>query len=153
MNRQASLKKIILNDYMAFTSLMVPVGVGIIYVLQFIIEGRSPVNFTQNIILGSLVLVAILCLAWRINLINGIFNDGIETQAVINHVSFYRDRGRVSCTYTFRNEQYISTSAVMKTKVTRQYQVGQSLTVLVDQNKPKRTVIRDLFIMENGIWK
>lgn len=152
MNRQASLKKIIKNDYMAFTAFLFPLVICFVYVLQYFLDGRSPVNLTQNILLGSLVLVAIVSLAWRINLINGIFNDGIETRAVIDHVSFYRDRGRVRYTYTFRDEQYLSTSAVMKTKVTRQYQVGQSLIVLVDQNKPKRTVIRDLFITENSIW-
>lgn len=103
-------------------------------------------GFDVLLVFGGLSLAAVVLLLWRISIFTAVFNDGLDTPATISQVNFFRDRGRISYVYTFQGQKYRSGNAVMKTKLTRNYQVGDEVMVLVDRSKPKRAFVRDLYM-------
>src|SRR5574340_191515 len=146
MNRQISLKKVLLNDYIAFNALLWPIGLLVGYFLYYIFnEGID--NATEVLIIFILIaILAVVVLVWRISIFNSVFNDGLETTATIKNASFFRGRGRINYNYTFLGQEYRGGNAVMRTKLSSGYQPGDQVILLVDRSKPKRAFLRDLYM-------
>lgn len=145
MNRQPSRIKIITIDYAAFLSaLFPPISWGFYLILRLMGEPMAQAPFLPAIF-GVITVLGIGVLAWRIQLINTVFTDGIEASATISRISFFRDRGRVDYYYLYQNQKYSSGAAVMKVKRTRDLNIGDQVIVVVDRNQPKRAFIRDLY--------
>lgn len=146
MNRQLSLKKVLLNDYGAFLAWITPIVSIAMYLVLEVTGEKQKGGFDVLLVFGGLSLAAVVLLLWRISIFTAVFNDGLDTPATISQVNFFRDRGRISYVYTFQGQKYRSGNAVMKTKLTRNYQVGDEVMVLVDRSKPKRAFVRDLYM-------
>jgi hypothetical protein len=146
MNKPASLIKIITVDFYAWIAFLFPVLVWGMYVLLLLFENVSPANSQIPVIYGGVTVVAILVLIWRVFTIRAVFNDGLEAQAVISKVEFYRNRGRIEYTYTHQGQSYTSGNSVIKTKSTKGIKIDERVIVIVDRNHPKRAFIRDLYV-------
>jgi hypothetical protein len=146
MNRQPSLLKIILVDYLSFISVMVPLVTWAFY-LYLLFSKREDVSGSVYLaIFGAITVAALICLVWRIALINSTFAEGMEVPATITRIFFYRDRGSIYFNYTFMGEQVKCRNSVMKWKKTRELESGMEIIVMVEQNHPKRAIIRDLYL-------
>lgn len=146
MNQQPSFFKIILTDYAAFMSVMVPVFSWAFY-LYLLWSGREGVSTSvYPFLFGAFTLIAVACLIWRVLLINSVFADGIEVSAMISKVYFYRDRGRIFFNYTYMGNQYKGSNSVMKWRRTKAMEAGMAMTAIVDSNHPNRAYLRDLFV-------
>lgn len=146
MNKQPSLFKIIMVDYMAFVGAIAPVSLWGVYIFLLLTKREDISNLTIPIIFGVLTVLGLILLVWRIILINNIFTDGIEANAAISRVFFFRDRGKIECVYSYLGEKYVSSNKVMKFKFTTTLRSGMEVVVMVDRNKPKRAFIRDLYL-------
>ena len=94
------------------------------------------------------VLATVICavvFAWRVSVFRNLFSDNQIAQAEITDVSFWRDRGRANFVFTYNGQKYATGSPLMKTGRTKALRVGETVTVLVDRNNPKRAIIRKLF--------
>ncbi len=146
MSKQPSITKIITIDYVAFIATLFPIVSWILYFALMLLKNTRTATIDLLIIFAALTVVAIGVLAWRIQLFNTIFNDGIETTATISNLFFYRDRGRVEYIYTFQGQKYASGNAVHKVRQTQGLQVGEQVILMVDRNNPKRAFIRELYV-------
>ena len=145
MNTQASLKKILLNDYGAFLGWMAPLFyLGVIFLQFFLGENLITIQSLALVLLPvSLIFIGVLF--WRVYTIRRVFEEGTQVPATVVRVSFYRDRGRVEVVYMFQGERYLSRNIVMKNKTTRALVEGMPVIVLVDQGNPRRAFIRELY--------
>jgi hypothetical protein len=146
MDKQPSIFKIIIIDYAAFTAALFPVVLWGIYLLLLVMKEIRITDITYPIIAAGFTLLSILVLIWRIRRISMIFEDGLEVTATIGNVFFFRDRGRADYTFTYNGQKYFTGNALHKVRQTGELGVGDSVTVLIDRNNPKRACIRDLYL-------
>jgi hypothetical protein len=146
MNKQPSLIKILTIDYFAFMACLIPIVIWGFYFVFMNMQKVDPGDYTLPLIFGAATLIALAVIAWRVREILSIFDDGLEAQAVIGNVFFFRDRGRVDYSYTFQGQNYIGGNALHKVKQTQALAAGQHVTVMVDRNNPKNAYIRDLYL-------
>ena len=146
MNKQPSLFKIIMIDYMAFVGAIVPVSLWGLYLFLLLTKREDLSNLSIPIIFGAITVLALILLVWRVILINNVFTDGIEANATISRIFFFRDRGKIECIYPYLGEKYISSNRVLKFKFTKALKSGMEVVVVVDRNNPKRAFIRDLYL-------
>lgn len=146
MNRKISLKKVILNDYTAFTAFMLPIVLAGGYGIFRVTDEAADDSPDLLLIFGAISIASILLLVWRISVFNAIFNDGMEAPATISSVWIIRDRVRLSYVYIYQGQKYKYGCTVMKRNGTGGYWVGDEVVVLVDRGKPKRAFLRDLYM-------
>jgi hypothetical protein len=145
MDKQPSIFKIIIIDYAAFMAALFPVVLWGLYLLLLVMKEIWITDITYPVIAAGITLISILVLIWRIRQISMIFEDGLEVSATISNVFFFRDRGRVDYTFTYNGQKYITGNALHKVKQTSELRVGDTVTVLLDRNDPRRTCIRELY--------
>ncbi len=146
MDRKPSLFKILFTDAIAFISILFVVVSWLLYLYLFVLQGQDASISSLPVIFGLITLLAIMLITWRVSAINSIFARGVEINATISRVFFYRNRGRVDCVYFYLGEQFSSTCRVMKNRDTRELEPGMGVVVLVDPDHPDRALIRDLFL-------
>lgn len=146
MQKTPSLFKLLTTDYMAFMSVVFPMISWGIYVYFLLSKKGELPDSSLPIVFGAITVIALIVLIWRITLINSVFAEGIEVNGTIKRIYFYRDRGRVLFDYTFMGEKIDAGSMVMRNKRTIVLQPGMQVVVVVDQNHPKRALIRDLYL-------
>jgi len=146
MNKQPSLIKIMTVDYAAFLAFTFPVIMWGLYIALVVLQNVKMTDLVLPAIFTAITIISIGIMAWRIQVFNAIFNDGIEMPATISNVSFFRDRGRVDYVYTYQGQKHTAGNAVHKVKQTQALQVGEQVIVMVDRNNPKRAYIRDLYM-------
>lgn len=71
--------------------------------------------------------------------------DLILTQATIQRIFYNRGMKIVTCTYKVNGITYKKRYAINYTKAVRDYQREDVLDILVKQEKPKHSLIRDLY--------
>jgi hypothetical protein len=148
MDKRPSIFKIIIIDYAAFTAALFPIVMWGIYMLLLAMQEIQLSNLAYPAIAAGITIVSILILIWRIRRISMLFEDGLEVTATIGNVFFFRDRGRVDYTFTYNGQKFITGNALHKVKQTSELKVGDTVTVLIDRNNPKRACIRDLYPQE-----
>jgi hypothetical protein len=142
--QKASVFSIIWNDYVSFLAALFPILSWVFYFFFPLIDGKAmPASFLY-IVIGASV-SGLVILIWRLRLIMSTFEDGISVDGNIIHVSFFRDRGRVTYIYEFQGERYQSSNAIMKTKRTKALAQGQATKIIVSRDNPKLAFIRDLY--------
>jgi hypothetical protein len=145
MDKQPSIFKIIIIDYAAFTAALTPVVLWGLYLLLLAMNKIRITDITYPVLAAGITFISILVVVWRIRQISMIFEDGLEVPATISNVFFFRDRGRVDYTFTYNGQKYITGNALHKVKQTSELRVGDTVTVLLDRNDPRRTCIRELY--------
>lgn len=73
------------------------------------------------------------------------FKNSMTVTGVIEDVWFMKDRGRVTYKYSIDGNTYVKGSAIMKTKETRDFYKGLSVTLIVKEHNPKKAIIQSLY--------
>ena len=146
MNRQPSIKKILLIDYSAFIGWLFPVILWAGYSISELTGTNQSDSFNYLLISTPLSIIGLVVVIWRIQKITSVFNERFEVTATISDFRFFRDRARVSYIYTFQGKKYVSGNAIHKTRQTEFLNIGDETAVMVDRNHPKRAFIRDLYL-------
>lgn len=144
-NSTTSIVKIIRSDYLATLAFLSPLVACVFYIVSRFSEKISPSDIILPVIFLFISMAGMIILILRVHMIKNLIEDGLETIATITDLSFIRDRGRVDYVYMFQGKKYISGNAIMKNKQTRALQTGQQVVLIVDRDKPKRALIRDLY--------
>ena len=138
--RKVSFFKILYHDYAAFGTFIGPI-IGMIAVTYgFIMEDKVAwmIGSGLIVVLGSLFL-------FRLSIIYRLLREGEEVQGVIVGKWYYRDRGRINYSYKYQGEMISSGWAIMRNKVNRQIEKDMKVTVLLNPNKPKQSIILSVF--------
>jgi hypothetical protein len=143
-DKQPSFFKIIWIDYWAFVSTVVCFIAAGMYLYDIFLSGNRTQSVTW-VALGVLIL-GLWGVALRYISLISLYNSGLEARARVSEVSFFRDRGYIRYIYLYENKKYAGHMIVMKNKMTTRYQMGDEIEVIVDREKPKKSMIKDLFI-------
>jgi hypothetical protein len=139
-----SLFRVISTDYPSFLSVLFPIVFGG-FSIYFFFTGNDAFQLFLLLAIGVTV-VGVPVLVQRYRTISSVFADGMQMKGVVTGLSFFRGRGRVQYSYTFQGEKRMSDNAINKNSRTRKLRVGQTVTVLVDRNNPKRAFIREIYL-------
>jgi hypothetical protein len=145
MERQPSIFKIITVDYVALSTVLFPVVIWSIYLALLVLKNIQVTDHNYPAVASVITIASLLVLIWRIRMFFAIFNDGLETSAIISNVSFFRDRGRIDYVFTHQGQKYTSGNMIHKVRQTEALKVGDEVIVMVERNNPKRAYIRDLY--------
>ncbi|MBQ6565500.1 MAG: DUF1963 domain-containing protein, partial [Treponema sp.] len=147
-----SLKKALKNDYTMTVSLCCILIGGILFFLHdkfgLVISKReikTDGSIVYSIIPGAIALFGILNAFRRWLRIRGIFERGVTVPATVTNSSFFKDRGRISYRYAYEGSEYRTGLALCRNKVTEAIGGGEKVFVIVDERKPKRSLILSLY--------
>jgi hypothetical protein len=143
-SRGPSLFRVISTDYPSFLSVLFPIVFGGFSIYFFFTRNDAFQLFLLLAIGATVVGVPVLVQRYRV--ISSVFADGSEAKGVVTGLSFFRGRGRVEYSYTFKGEKQVSANAINKNSRTRKLRVGEAVTVIVDPNNPKRAFIQEIYL-------
>jgi hypothetical protein len=143
-SRGPSPFRVISTDYPSFLSVLFPIVFGGFSIYFFFTRNDAFQLFLLLAIGATVVGVPVLVQRYRV--ISSVFADGSEAKGVVTGLSFFRGRGRVEYSYTFKGEKQVSANAINKNSRTRKLRVGEAVTVIVDPNNPKRAFIQEIYL-------
>jgi hypothetical protein len=149
MIKKYSIKKQMANDY---STLLCFIAFIIISLFLIGIYGNSTLDTDMKILLGiGFGILDILCIIGfilRIEKGKYFVKNGIETEAEIVYVSYYKDRGRIEYIYKIDNKEFKCGNGAHISKTTKEYAERDKIIILVDPKNKKKAVILKNFIME-----
>ena len=141
------LKKILLADWPAlFCSISIPGSWVIGLIFPFLRQGATFGRVEILTIALPLSLIAAGFLLWRVTRIQTLFSRGAAVRGNITRIRLVRDRGRVEFRYEFNGECLESWMPVHQTPEVLALRESQEIDLLVDATRPRRAIIRHLFI-------
>ena len=93
----------------------------------------------------TLSIVALAIIIWRYQLIISRFSQGSPVPATITEIWFFRGRGRINYTFTYRGHEFITGDDVVPTRNSRSLRTGDRVTVMLDPDNPERAIISDIY--------
>lgn len=138
--RRVSFLKILYHDYAAFGT-FTAMGIGVVAVTGGLIIHDQTLWIMGSVFAGVFGILFLL----RMRIINNLINHCTEVEAIVTNKWYSRDRGRIEYSYSFQGETITSGWAIMKNKVNLQLQKGMEVTVLINPNKPKQSIILSVF--------
>ena len=141
------LKKILLADWPAlFCSISIP-GIWVIgLIFPFLRQGATFGRVEILTIALPLSLIAAGFLLWRVTRIQTLFSRGAAVRGNITRIRLVRDRGRVEFRYEFNGERLQSWMPVHQSPEVLALRESQEVDLLVDTTRPRRAIIRHLFV-------
>ncbi len=129
-----------------FCSISIP-GIWVIgLVFPFLRQGATFGRVEILTIALPLSLIAAGFLLWRVTRIQTLFRRGAAVRGNITRIRLVRDRGRVEFRYEFNGERLESWMPVHQTPEVLALRESQEIDLLVDATRPRRAIIRHLFI-------
>lgn len=167
MERQYSFSKQIKNDYSAlfgiigFAASSFILFLGLFFGVSFrrlAFQGQASFRhlcFLDKsdkimivIIFGCLSLFCLLLFILRIKTGKYFVKNGLEINAEIYNVLYYRDRGRIEYSYNINGKIYKRGNGIHITKTIGYYKNGDMIKILVDPKNNKKAVIMNHFIKD-----
>ena len=143
MKRKLSIIKILGTDYVSFISWLAPL---LFFFAYFLSQNR------YSVAAGNLLCLSIGCtgvglmlILWRIWMFYSILDHGTFVEGQIRNVLFYRIRGTITYTYMYRNHQYSKNMMIHMVLHNFPFQIGESITIVVDPENPDRSFILDFY--------
>lgn len=140
---KASFRKIVWNDWPAlFSFVTLPIVWAIHFAFPYLKRGAdAPLVFAL-----ALSVLAAAALVWRIARVRGLFASGVAVEGTVEAVRIVKDHGRLEYSYRVGDRPVTGWCAVHKSRQVFGLRIGQKLTVLVDREKPERSIMADLFV-------
>jgi hypothetical protein len=142
--QRPTIVRILDSDYTAALALMAPF---IFWVLFWFLSITHAVDLLIPRYLAiALTLASLLLVAWRCWFISQIFANGVETPGEVQHIWFYRDRGRILVTFKWEGKEIQKNSTIPKNDYTESLDEGQPVILMIDRSQPERAFVRDLYL-------
>lgn len=139
----SSLVRIVEIDYYAYSAVVLPAGFWLVMALMTAIKAK---NLDTALYLGiGLTVIGVGVLIWRIMQTTRLLTSGLEVPGTVQRTWFFRDRARITCTYTLKGQKYQSSFPVRLTRKVMGFKAGERVRLMVDRKNPNRFLIRQLF--------
>jgi hypothetical protein len=154
--RTTTTSRVLKNDYPSLLMLMA-IAVAWAFLIGGAVFDRLPTKQGKLVEVGpaAMIVIAIVVvlvtfmfgfLAWRrVSDIKRIVESGPEVQRQVTEIWFIKDRGRVEYEYSVDGKSYSSGNAIWKNAETSAIQVGDTVMLIVDRDKPSRAFIASLY--------
>ena len=143
-NQSPSLFRIISTDYPSYLSVLFPI-VFVGFTIYFFAVRNDALQLFLFLAIG-VTIIGIPILLQRYRTISSVFANGEQTKGEITSIGFFRGRGSIGYSYTFRGEKLTSRNAINRNSRTRHLRVGQKVKVFVDPDNPKRAFIQEIYM-------
>jgi hypothetical protein len=143
MPNRIKISKAIFVDYVLFASLVAPFA---LIAVAAVIYLRGDGSMTINYVFAGLALLSVILYTYRLFKLIALGKSGEEAAGYVQSVSFYRDRGRINYSYQYNGISYSSGIPVMKSRVTKRLSDGMTVTVIVNPENPKKSIIKELYV-------
>jgi hypothetical protein len=141
------LKKILLADWPALFCFIAIPGIWVIgLIFPFLRQGARFGRVEMITIALPLSLIVGGFLLWRVKRIQALFGRGAAVRGTITRIRLVRDRGRVEFRYEFNGERLQSWMPVHQSPEVLALRESQEVDLLVDTTRPRRAIIRHLFV-------
>ena len=141
------LKKILLADWPAILCFIAIPSIWVIgLIFPFLRQGARFGRVEMLTTALPLSLIAGGFLLWRVTRIQTLFRRGAVVRGYITRIRLVRDRGRVEFRYEFNGERLESWMPVHQSPEVLALRESQKVDLLVDAIRPRRAIIRHLFV-------
>ena len=146
-NMKPRLKKILLVDWPTLFCLIAIPGIWVIgFIFPVLRQGARFGRVEMLTTALPLSLIAGGFLLWRVTRIQTLFRRGAVVRGYITRIRLVRDRGRVEFRYEFNGERLESWMPVHQSPEVLALRESQKVDLLVDATRPRRAIIRHLFV-------
>ena len=141
------LKKILLADWPAlFCFIAIPGIWAIGFIFPFLRQGAQFGRVEMLTIALPLSITTTGFFLWRVTRIQRLFRRGASVRGYITRIRLARDRGRIEFLYEFKGERLESWMPVHQSPEVLALREAQEIDLLVDATRPRRAIIRHLFV-------
>ena len=131
------------NDYIVVLCFIFPI---VFWCILFYDIATSVQTFNEkslSIIINSvLTVIALVLITLRIYRMKSLCETGKSINGYVYKLNSRRDRGHMICIYKYDNVEYKKKFAFHRTKNSKQINVNDDITLIVDPNSPKNSYIR-----------
>jgi hypothetical protein len=139
----ASLLRFIDVDYYAYLAVWFPLGFWL--VMLFMVAIRSE-NLDRALYIGvGTTIIGLLILGWRYIAFSRLVAKGFQVNGAIHKLWYFRDRVRLTCTYTVQGQKYQSSQSLRLCRRVLALKPGDRIQLWVDKEKPGSFVVQRLF--------
>ena len=154
---QPSLKKVMFADYSTSLVILIPVAAWLMLAMLGVMslkaaaDGKDLARGLEGMQISLVLAVAgtlfaILFVNLRLRMYRRRFAEGVEVPASIASVFTWRGRASVSYAYDYMGQSYKGKGAVMRISYRRPLGRGVPVTLIVDPQNPKRSLVRDFYL-------
>jgi hypothetical protein len=146
MNDQPTFKKIMTTDYTCGVCIFSPMIMLVLIAYSVWQSLRGADEWGMLILILPIMLVMVTTSLLRANMIRNTFAEGNPASGVIIGKARYRGEFWLTYTYDYQGQSYRHSNRVLRTVIAQGLEKGSPVTLVVDQNNPKKSYIRELFI-------
>jgi hypothetical protein len=141
--KNPSLLRVIEIDYYANLAVLLPGGFWVVMLFMVAIKSQ---NLERALYVGIvLTMLGLAALAWRYGLAWRLLTSGQEVPGTISRTWFFRDRARITCTYSFKGRKYQATQSMRFSRRVMGLKAGERVRLVVNSSMPHNFLIRQLF--------
>jgi hypothetical protein len=147
MTKIPPIPRIVSVDYLASSAFLVPIIAWGFYLCMLTLAPENAGAWAFPVAPGTLTVVGLAVLAWRIVLIRSVFAAGVEAPATV--LFTLRMRGqqvRINYQYTYAGQTYTGGNTVSEGRVPVTLKPGDTITVVFDPARPQVAFVRDSFV-------
>ena len=147
MVKPPSLARILSVDYLAFSVVIVPIAAWGFYLVLRLFAPDNAGAWRHPGAPAALTGLSLLVLLWRVWLIRSVFRHGVEAPATVTRLKRMRaSRTRINYVYAYAGRERTGGNTVSSARVPVTVKPGDTVTLLVDPNHPRRAFIRELYL-------
>lgn len=158
MSRKLSFSQTLKNDYWAFVmSSSVVISWGLVFFASVlgvsfrrrgqVVVDHDPIKTMIAIVIAITVTALFGWLATkRLRMIRRSVTSGSRVIGTVTSIWFYKDRGRIEFKYEYFGKCYQTGTAILKNKVTTQFNEGSEILLIVDSKEPTRAFAEAFYI-------
>ncbi|MFH0767053.1 MAG: hypothetical protein ABH890_03990 [Bacillota bacterium] len=143
MRNSPSIKQIIFYDYITMNSVISGV-----FFIGFGVYGYYSDNELYLPLGFSVAALLLLIIIWRLLVVRNLFKNGVEVNATISRVSFYRSRCRVGLEYSYDSNDIETAWITLSNQKTRNLRNMAKVKILINPNKVKQVIVLDVFNLD-----
>jgi hypothetical protein len=133
-----SPKKVIITDYIIFSSLMF-----ILICMAIIIFSSRDMSISG--LAGAAMIIAVIVAIFRYIRVMAILNDNQMEDAIVTGIYSHRGMTRISFCFNYHGDYYRTNFKVLSSSAAKGLIPGTNIHVLVDSSQPKKALIAELF--------
>lgn len=141
-SKNFSYRRAIDNDFTLTLVILVPMFIWGIYLLILVVAGGSSWFFYLSL---AATLASPFFMAWRLRQVRRLVEEGERITGKITKVYFDGDRGRIQYVYSYNGDEYKGSAAIHKNDLTRAFQDGQPVDLVLLSDRPERSFLIDLY--------
>ena len=119
----------------------------LILFIQSLLENRDVLSLIVYLAIAiPCALVAFPPFFKKYGLVSSIFKSGSQIEGHIIDTHFFHGSGYITYEYSYQMRKYRASDNVHKTRVTRNFLVGQAVRVFIDSKKPQHAFLREIYL-------